>query len=453
MLYKFGRLLSTIVSQNIAVIIAIGLLRAIFGVYGWFPNSNVDLLTEHLLNWMVPVMFGYSGGQLLGGKRGGAVAAVVIFALALASTVSMIFMAFILGPLLGYIVNRIERILEKRLPSGFELLMSNFISAILAGALAVYCFSYGGQAISSMIESLNNDILQIAYSGWLPISALLIEPAKILFLNNMMSYGILGPLGIAQIDDLSKSVYFLLEANPGPAMGLLLAFIFRRRGKSRRNAASTLAIHSLGGIQEVYFPYVLARPILLLPLIIGSFSGIYVFHHFDSGLVSIPSPPSLFLLIGLSPPGDVLYVLFGIAVSAAVSFFLALPIIKPAAEKPEPAAADAAGTVPGISPANSCPGKYTICFACDAGMGSSAMGAAILRKKLRSLHQEESFTVIHSSLDQIPPDADMIVTHHYLLKQAISNAPGREYMSLENYTDPSAYEAILEKLRQLGVTS
>lgn len=176
-MYKFGRLLSTIVSQNIAIIISIGLIRAIFGVYGWFPNDNVNLLTGPLLNWLVPVMFGYTGGHLMGGKRGGAVAAIVIFSLALASTVPMIFMAFLLGPLLGWVVSRIERLLENKLPSGFELLMANFISAILAGALAVFCFTYGGQAISSIIEQLNDHIVQIAYSGWLPISAAIIEPS------------------------------------------------------------------------------------------------------------------------------------------------------------------------------------------------------------------------------------------------------------------------------------
>jgi len=400
----------------------------------------------------------------------------------------MIFMAFLLGPLLGWVVSRIERLLENKLPSGFELLMANFISAILAGALAVFCFTYGGQAISSIIEQLNDHIVQIAYSGWLPISAAIIEPAKVLFLNNVMSYGILGPLGISQIKALSKSVFFLLEANPGPAMGILLAYMIRTRGKSRKNAASMLAIHTLGGIQEVYFSYVLMRPQLLVPLIAGNMAGIYVFQYFNTGLVSLASPASIFLIIGLSPPDDTLYVLFGIAVSIAVSLSLSMLVIKSTPEMPDNAAgnrehdvvqrlvhvqqwnevkrvlrpasklkpsevdtvdAKGAGLDPTANRAASIEGDYTVCFACDAGMGSSAMGAAILRKKLRTSELGEAVTVVHSSLDQIPSNACMIVTHHYLLNRAMHSAPGREYMSLENYTDQSAYETIIDKLRSL----
>lgn len=491
-MYKFGRLLSAIVAQNVAIVIAIGLIRAIFGVYGWFPNDNVNLLVGPLLNWLVPVLFGYTGGHLMGGKRGGTVAAIVMFGLALASTVSMIFMAFLIGPAIGWIVNRIERMLQNRLPSGIELLAANFVSAVLAGGLAVICFTYVGQKVSSIILKLNDLILQVAYSGWLPISAVIIEPAKVLFLNNVMSYGILGPIGISQIKDLSKSIFFLLESNPGPAMGVLIAYIIRLGGKMRRNATSTLAIHALGGIQEVYFPYVLMRPQLLLPLIVGNMSGIFVFQYWNAGLVSIPSPASLFLLVGLAPPGDIGYVLLGVAVSAAVSLLLSLVVLgsvsdlhertsgarehdviqrlahvedwkevkrvlRPSRQKWVPNEAKTetevsahSGTLHGFSPATDEDKAITVCFACDAGMGSSAMGAAILRKKLRSSGLEEAVTVVHASLDQIPVQADMIVTHHYLLKRAMSHAPGREYVSLDNYTDPAAYEMILDKLKTLS---
>ncbi len=425
----------------------------------------------------------------MGGKRGGTVAAIVVFGLALASTVSMIFMAFLLGPAIGWIVNRIDRLLENRLPSGFELLMANFISAVLAGALAVFCFTYAGQYLSSIIEQLNDYIVQIAYSGWLPISAAIIEPAKVLFLNNMLSYGILGPLGISQIKDLSKSIFFLLESNPGPAMGMLLAYIIRMRGKTRINASSTLAIHSLGGIQEVYFPYVLMRPQLLLPLIAGNMAGIYVFQYLDAGLVSIPSPSSLLLIVGLSPPDDVLYVLLGITVSTVVSLSISLLVIKAIPEIPEKAVENRehdvvqrlvhvqqwkeikhilrpvskmipnkAATVE-VKTGHSTPAaaanedSITVCFACDAGLGSSAMGAAVLRKKLRSTELGEAVTVVYSSLDHIPDNAKIIVTHHYLLKRAMKSAPGRDYVSFEDYTDPAAHEMILNKLRHLVAKS
>jgi PTS system mannitol-specific IIC component len=480
---KIGRLLSTIVSQNIAILIAIGLIRAIFGLYGWFPNDNVILLSGPLLNWLVPTMLAYSGGHLIGGKRGGAAAALVVFSLALASTVSMIFMAFVLGPLVGWTVNRIEKWLENRLPSGFELLTANFISAVVAGVLAVFCFMYVGQAISSIIRQFHDLIVEVAYSGWLPLSALLIEPAKVLFLNNVMSYGIFGPLGISQAKDLSKSVFFLLESNPGPGIGLLLAFVIRLRAKARRNAASTLGIHALGGIHEVYFPYVLMRPVLLIPLIAGSMAGISVFQFFNAGAVSIPSPASLFLIIGLTPPDDIVYVLLGIAVSAGISLLLSLAIIRSMEVIPEQAMqtrehdvlqrlvhvqqwnevkqmlrpiakietrnkdVPAEDQTPSVSGAGVDAGEpYIVCFACDAGMGSSAMGAAMLRKKLRQSPLEARVTVVHSSLDQIPPNASLIVTHHYLMSRAVKHAPGKQYIALDNYTDPAGYEEIMQLL-------
>lgn len=475
-MYKFGRLLSAIVSQNVGILIAIGLIRAIFGVYGWFPNDNVNLLVGPLLNWLVPVLFGYTGGHLLGGKRGGTVAAIVVFGLALASSVSMIFMAVLIGPMIGYVVNRIERVLENRLPSGYELLTANFIFAVLAAGLSVVCFLYVGQFLSSIMLKLNEWILLVAYSGWLPITAVFIEPAKVFFLNNVMSYGILGPIGISQIKDLSKSIFFLLESNPGPAIGMLLAYMIRLRGQVRRNAASSLAIHSLGGIQEVYFPYVLMKPQLLLALILGNMSGIWVFHYWNAGLVSIPSPASLFLVIGLAPPGDIFYVMLGIAVSAVVSLVVSLLVIGSVDELNErnvsskehelirrlehveqwrdvsPVLRSSRTMVPQETPAAPAgrEGTFTVCFACDAGLGSSAMGAAILRKRLRTVPFGEQVTVIHSSLDQIPKDADLIVTHHYLLNRAKQSAPGRHYVSIGNYTDPAAYETILQRIRSIA---
>lgn len=479
-MYRFGRLLSTIVSQNVVILIAIGLIRALFGVYGWFPDDNVNLLVGPLLNWLVPVMFGYTGGYLLGGRRGGTVAAIVVFGLALASSVSMIFIAVLIGPVIGYAVNRIERAMENRLPSGYELLTANFIFAVMAGGLAVFNFLYVGQFLSSVLSKFNEWMLDVAYSGWLPAAAVFIEPAKVLFLNNVMSYGILGPIGISQIKQLSKSIFFLLESNPGPAIGMLLAYIIRLRGQVRRNAVSSLAIHALGGIHEVSFPYVLMKPQLLIALILGNMSGIWIFQYWNAGLVSIPSPASLFLVIGLAPPGDVFYVTAGIAVSALVSLAVSLVVFGSAKELNEwkvesrehalirrlehieqwrevsPMLSRSVKIEPRDKPAAASSGggrKLTVCFACDAGLGSSAMGAAMLRKKLRTVQLDDSVTVVHASLDEIPEEADLIITHHYLLNRAKKSAPGRVYLSIGNYTDPAAYETILRKIRAIRAVS
>ncbi|WP_286892822.1 hypothetical protein [Thermobacillus sp.] len=257
---------------------------------------------------------------------------------------------------------------------------------------------------------------------------------------------------------------------------MLLAYIIRLRGQVRRNAASSLAIHTLGGIHEVYFPYVLMKPQLLIALILGNMSGIWIFQYWNAGLVSIPSPASLFLVIGLAPPGDIFCVMLGIAVSAVVSLAVSLVVIGSADDLKErnvsskehelirrlehvgqwgevsPVLRNPLAAQPPEKPAPDIGeegGTFTVCFACDAGLGSSAMGAAILRKKLRALPFGERVTVVHASLDQIPDNADLIVTHHYLLGRAKQSAPGREYMSIGNYTDPAAYETILQKIRSI----
>ncbi|MBB6690283.1 PTS transporter subunit EIIC [Cohnella xylanilytica] len=515
-MYKLGRLLSAIVSQNVSVLIVVGILRALFGVYGWFPDDGLHLLVGPMLNWLVPVLLGYTGGQLMGGKRGGVVAAIVLFALVLASSVSMIFIAMLVGPAIGWFVSRIDRLMENRLPSGFELLMSNFLHAAIAAALAVFSFAYFGQALSAWIREVNEGLIAVVNSGWLPAAAALIEPAKILFLNNVVNYGLMGPLGISQLHDLSKSIFFLLEANPGPAIGVLLAYVVKSRGKRKRHAGATLAIHALGGIQEVYFPYVLMRPVLLVPLIGGSMAGIWIFQFLDAGLVAMASPSSLLLIAALAPRDDLVPILTGIAASSAVSFVLSYVLVKalpeipgetmghrelnvvqrlqhvqqwddlraaphpvrevrrspgrPGAEKRANGAAESADR-PASSPSPSsgqegeaeAPSRAedagggresepkrvpgTICFACDAGMGSSAMGAAMLRKKLKAAGWTDAVKVVHSSLDRIPPEADLIITHRYLLRRAMASAPGREYLALESYTNSPVYDEIVDRLR------
>jgi len=528
-MYRFGRLLSAVVAQNVPILIAVGLIRALFGVYGWVPHDTANLFVGPLLNWLVPVLFAYTGGQLMGGRRGGHAAAIAAFGLALASSVSMIFVALLLGPVVGWMVSRIDRMLENRIPPGYELLMANFVPAVLAGTLALLCFLFVGQTVSSVILRVNRIILDVAYSGWLPVAALLVEPAKALFLNNVMSYGILAPLGISQVRDLGKSIFFLVESNPGPALGMLLAYWIRTRGKQRAHVRSTLAIHSLGGIQEVYFPYVLMNPLLLLPLIAGNMAGIFWFQYWNAGLVSIPSPPSVLLIAGMAPPDDILFVVAGMALSAAVSMPLTLllwkakasmPVtvvesrepsvmkrlenlqlwgevrsalrpafrilpagrqaVRESSDSPDPGDKSDSGGSPdhgdpgdGSDPGNpgvgSDPGDFggetsgddrarpvaagrdgsvrTVCFACDAGMGSSAMGAAILRKKVRAAGLGDRVKVVHASLDEIPAEADLIVTHRYFLHRAMSRAPGRIFISLENYTDTEAYDTILAQLK------
>lgn len=475
---KLGRLLSTMIFQNVAALIALGIIRALFGVYGWWPNQRLFLLYDPMLNVLLPLLIGYTGGRLLGGKRGGVAAAFVTFGLVLSSSVPMIIGAMAIGPLTGWLVGEVNRRLENRIPLGFELFVANFFIAVIVTVLTVFSFTYLGQWLSSGIKVLNQWMETIIYSGWLPLVALLIEPLKVFFFNNLINHGILGPLGIQQAKELGKSIFFLLESNPGPGLGVLLAYIVKTKGGQRQAAKLSSVIHFFGGIHEVYFPYVLLRPALLLAVMLGGMTGIVVFQYTDAGLVSISSPGSILFLLALSPQDGMLSVLAGVILSALVSFVVSVFLLDPAPQSPtaemkerelsdlerlqhmdewnvqhakkafrktENPPREEASFSPGIALRKKTAVR-TIVFVCDAGMASSAMAAAMLKKKLKS--EALDVAVKHSSIDDIPENADLIISHQNLTSRAKKVAPDREHLSIRSFTDSSFYERLVSYLRQ-----
>ena len=81
-----------------------------------------------------------------------------------------------------------------------------------------------------------------------------------LFLNNAINHGVFTPLGIEQATETGKSILFLIEAeNPGPGVGLLLAFTFFGVGAAKASAPGAAIIQFFGGIHEIYFPYALEQ--------------------------------------------------------------------------------------------------------------------------------------------------------------------------------------------------
>lgn len=483
---KFGRLLSAMVFQNIAALIAVGIIRALFGVYGWWPDDRIFLLVDPMLNYLIPLLIGYTGGRLLGGQRGGVIASVVILGLVLASSVPMIIGAMIIGPFTGWLIGRLDKALENRLPIGFELMMANLLAAILAVGLTVFCFTYVGQSLSAVIKWLNHVMEGVINSGWLPLAAIMIEPGKVLFFNNVMNHGILGPLGIQQAKDLGKSIFFLLETNPGPGLGMLAAYLLKTKGEQRNGVKLSIVIHALGGIHEVYFPYVLMNPILFLAVIAGGMTGILVFQYLDAGLVATPSPASLLLLAALAPRDDILSVLLGVAASSAISFIAACLLLKSPLDSPskdnkleelaeleglqhvdkwnQDGSTESAFITENHQPMVSSLREKrnnedsinlirsnhkrirTIVFACDAGMASSAMGAALLKKKLKVAGL--TITVKNSPVDHIPKDADLVITHKNLRQRAIQSAPDKEHFSIDSFTDAAAYDQLISRLQE-----
>jgi PTS system mannitol-specific IIC component len=465
---KLGQLLSAMIYQNIVVIIAVGIIREIFGIYGWFYNDRILLLVNPIYNTLLPVLIGATGGRLLGGSRGAVVASVAVFGLTLSSSTPAILGAMIIGPLAGWMVNKFDQLVKKKLPGvGYELLIGNVIAVIIAVVLTSVCFLYVGQTLSAGMRWSIGISENIIYSGWLPLVSVMIEPAKVFFFNNIINHGVLGPLGIQQAKELGKSIFFLLEANPGPGLGVLLAYWLKTKIEQKKGAKMAALILSFGGIHEVYFPFILLRPILIISLILGGMVGIFTFQMFDVGLVSIPSPGSIFMLIGLAPREDMLFILIGVILSTVTSFLCSMLILKPISSSPTEQDNraniaeffhDFGNNSDGMNERSLMQKKQTnayemgtfnkienIVFVCEAGMGSSAMGAAVLKKKLKQANL--TITVGNASLSEISQDADLIVCHQKMLPYARIAAPDKICYPLQSFTDMKGYDELVERLK------
>ncbi|MBN2909978.1 PTS mannitol transporter subunit IICB [Polycladomyces sp. WAk] len=472
---KLGQLLSAIIYQNIAVIIAVGMIQAIFGIYGWWYNDRILLLVHPIYETLLPILLGYTGGRLLGGQRGAVVASIVTFGLSLASSVPNIIGAMMIGLATGWMMNRLDQTVKKHIPIGYELLVTNAVAAIVAVVLTVFCFLFVGQMLSAGVHLFNRFMEHVIHSGWLPMAALIIEPGKALFFNNVMNYGILTPLGIQQVKEIGKSIFFLLETNPGPGLGILTAYWLKARAENRKGAKLATFIHLFGGIHEVYFPYVLMNPILVPAVIVGGMAGIITFQFFDAGLVSLPSPGSIFLILGLAPREDMFYVLTGVAVSAVVSFLSAFLLLNrfsttapkkssrshvaeiiflqnidrlggESRKKPVPIETHLTNEDTLFQTEPKKPLVRKIVFVCEAGMGSSAMGAAMLKKQLRK--SGLNIEVDNASIDEIPPDTDLVICHQKLMKRIQQAFPGRMYYPLPSFTDMKNYEELVRFLEK-----
>ncbi len=471
---KFTQLLSAMVYQNIVIIVAIGIIRAIFGDYGWWYNETIVEIVDPVYHTLLPVLIGYTGGKIIGGQRGAAVAAIAVFGLTLSSSLPVILGAMIVGPLAGWIIKKIDEIIIKKLPGvGYELLIGNLLAAIVAVIFTILSFVYVGKMFAIVID-IGTDLLEyIVYSSSLPLAAIIIEPAKVLFFNNIINFGMLAPLGIQQANEIGKSIFFLLESNPGPGLGILLAYWLRTKAEQRKGAKIATSIHFLGGIHEVYFPYVLMKPRLVIALTLGGIVGVITFQWFDVGLVSISSPGSIFLLIGLAPKEDMIFVLLGVFFSAFTSFIISILLIRTVSETPT--VEDTQETIvefyqlakneqlPKRKKTKIVQTKVTekrntkreivepvtnvkeIYFVCEAGIGSSAMGAAMLRKKLQQANLHIS--VENSSMNEVPESADLIICHERLLPDIKNKLPNKRYYPLRTFTDMNVYETIVERLK------
>ena len=434
---KIGSFISSMIIPNIGAFIAWGFIAAIFSPTGWFPNERIFTLIDPLKNYLLPLLVGYTGGKVTGGARGGIVAAIATIGVICGANIPMILGAIIIGPVSGYLIKKLDIKLKDKIPYGFEMLVNNFSLAFMGIILAIIGLVIIGPSIIIVDKIMNKGVYFIIRNGLLPLLAIFIEPIKVLFLNNVMNHGIINIIAMDQITEYGKSILYLLEANPGPGLGVLLAYCLYSKGGMKQSAPGAAIIHALGGIHEIYFPYVLMNPVLIIAPIVGSAAGILIFSIFNAGLVAIPSPGSIFALMALAPKGGLIGVLAGVLASTAVSFVVAAPLVKKASKKlsdDEEVTSENEEVVINKEVINK------IVFACDAGMGSSAMGATKFRNRIKNF--ASNITVINSSVDTIPSDADIVVSHKKLEERARKNSPQANHVFIENFLQDSKLDKL-----------
>lgn len=430
---------------NIGAFIAWGLITALFIPTGWVPNAYLSKLVGPMIIYLLPLLIGYTGGKMVGDNRGGVLGAISTIGVIVGVDIPMFIGAMIMGPMGGYVIKKFDESIEGKVPAGFEMLINNFSAGILGAILALLAYTSIGPVVLGLNNALKTGVELIINAGFLPLASLFIEPAKILFLNNAINHGLLGPIGIQQAKDMGQSIVFLLEANPGPGMGILLAYWVFSKGMIKQSAPGAMIIHFLGGIHEIYFPYVLMNPMLLLAVIGGGASGVFTFNLLGAGLVATPSPGSIFAVMAMTPKGGYFAVLSGVLVSTVVSFLIASVFVKQSSEKQDDSQlVEATEKMKDLKGAEVKKRVTQIIFACDAGMGSSAMGATTLRNKLRKAGL--TIDVINCAIEAIPADAQIVITHESLTERAKNMAAKAEHISISNFLTSPKYDELVDRL-------
>jgi mannitol PTS system EIICBA or EIICB component len=486
---KFGTFLSGMIMPNIAAFIAWGFITAFFIETGWTPvgglgGFGVDSAGEPhtglvgpMIRYMLPLLIAMQGGRMVYGIRGGVVGVVATMGAIVSTGQPMFLGAMIMGPLAAWVMMRLDKLWDGKIKPGFEMLVNNFSAGIASAALAVAGFFVFGPVVDRVSTWLGDGVDFLITNGLLPLASLIIEPAKVLFLNNAINHGVLTPLGINQAAETGKSILFLLEANPGPGLGVLLAYSIFGTGLAKSTAPAAAIIQFFGGIHEIYFPYVLMKPILLLGTIAGGMVGIFTLTVFNAGLRAPAAPGSIIAVIAQTPGDSFVGVIAAVVLSAVTSFVICSMLLrmgrKPVGEAGDLAAATASmegmkgskssvsGVLTGVDEEIEAKAQaaeeahearsrrqpiHHIVFACDAGMGSSAMGASVLRNKIKKAGFSD-VTVVNVAIANLTDDIDLVITHQDLTPRAESMAPSAQHVSVDNFLNSPKYDAIVEELK------
>lgn len=518
---RFGTFLSGMIMPNIAAFIAWGFITMLFipaGFFGvdspfkwhWYPVSEIiggggDAavigwngamtalatadgnnffayvgLVGPMITYLLPLLIANTAGRMVYGERGGVVATIAVMGVIVGTNIPMFLGAMIMGPIAAWLTKQMDKLWDGKIKPGFEMLVNNFSAGILGMILAILGFFAFGPIMTGVSAVLGTAVAWLVSLNLLPVLSIIVEPAKVLFLNNAINHGVFTPLGIEQATEAGKSILFLIEANPGPGLGLLLGFTFFGIGAAKASAPGAIIIQFFGGIHEIYFPYALSKPMTILALIAGGATGVATNMLLGGGLAFPAAPGSIIAVTAaaIGPGvGNLLVVYLSVVLAAAVTFLITGVILRASRKRDLAAEADAFGAAIAQTEANK--GKKSsvlgtlssanvdavaqvdvgagaalrtktitnIVFACDAGMGSSAMGASVLRNKIKK-EGIEGVTVVNKAIANLTPDADLIITQQTLTDRARGVVPDALHVSVDNFMNSPRYDEVLDMLRE-----
>lgn len=474
----FGSFLSSMIMPNIAAFIAWGLITALFIEDGFLPNEDIAGMVGPMITYLLPLLIAFTGGRLVHGMRGGVVGATATMGIIAAADSPMLLGAMIMGPLSGYLMKKVDEFLIPRTKQGLEMLVNNFSAGILAFLLALGGMYGLGPIVLGLTELLGRGVDLIIGWGVLPLVSIFIEPAKVLFLNNAINHGVLTPLATIEASEMGRSILFTLESNPGPGFGVLLAYMFFGKGTARATAPGAAFIQFVGGIHEIYFPYILMKPLLLIAVILGGASGILTYSLLGFGLAAPPAPGSIIAYVLTTPGGEYIQMILGVAIATAVSFTVSALILKftgqpegdlsaatAQMEEQKGKKSSVAGTLAASDTGEESEAMQAlkedstdvdssidyanverIVFACDAGMGSSAMGAGMLKNKFKKAGLD--IDVTNSAINQLTGEEDIIITQKTLTERAENKVPDAHHISVDNFLNSPKYDELLEELKK-----
>lgn len=494
-LQKVGTSLSNMVMPNIPALIAWGILTAFVIPKGWTPNEPLASVVDPMIHYLLPLLIANTGGRMVYEARGAVVGVIATMGVIAGSDwliaqenarlleqwvaagnsaaeyselgqVHMFIGAMIMAPLAAWIMKKLDRLWQDHIPAGFEMLVNMFSAGIIGFALLVAGFFGLARLVNGLMALLSDGVAALVDAHLLPLVSILIEPAKVFFLNNAINHGVLTPLGLDQAGADGKSILFLLESNPGPGVGILLAFTFFGRGAARASAPGAAIIQFFGGIHEIYFPYVLMKPLLLVAAIGGGMAGVLINMLFGTGLVAPASPGSVFMIFGVAARDSYLGIALAIAGAAAVSFALSALFLKIGKQddgdigaatakmeqmKGKKSSVAGALTGAGAGAAAHASGHTgpigRIVFACDAGMGSSAMGATVLRKKVRAAGFDD-IEVTNKAISSLDDEWDVVVTQKELTDRARQRTGSAVHVSVDQFMNSPRYDEVVELVQE-----